>query len=430
MESTYRQSEIISRYCTVKLWKKMLIGIGLGIGAGVILGPHAQWLKPFGSIFLSLLNMLVVLLVFSSMTVGITSITDMRKLGRVGLKTFLLYLGTTAVAIIFGLVAAYLIHPGVGITLNTGKEIRIHEAPAIFSILVDLVPSNPIGALANGHILQVITFSIFLGLGINFAGEKGKPLIRVLESLSEVMFKMTGMVMNLAPYGVFAMMAWVAGTFGVKVLVPLLKLILAHYVTCLFHLVVVFGGILICMAKVRVIPFFKGMSDAMTLAASTTSSSATLPVSLHCVEENLGVPKRIASFVLPLGSTVNMNGTAIFQGIASVFIAQAYGIELPWSSLLLIVITATLSAIGSAGIPGAGLVTLSIVLTSIGVPLEGIAVVAAVDRVRDIIGTVINILGDAVVAVYVAKSEGELNEERYNSEVYVSYQDAIAKKAV
>ncbi len=405
----------------MKLWKKMLIGIVLGILTGVVLGPHAQYLKPVGTVFLGLLNMLVVLLVFSSMTHGITSINDTRKLGRVGLKTLLMYMGTTAIAIVFGLIAAKLINPGVGIGLNHGADIKIDETPEILSIFLSLVPTNPIGSLANGNILQVIVFAIFFGLGINFAGEKGKPVAKVIESLSEVMFSMTAMVMKLAPYGIFAIMAWVAGTFGVAILYPLLKLVFAHYITCIFHLVVVFGGILILMAKVKVMPFFKGMTDAIAIAASTTSSSATLPASMHCVEENLGVSKNIASFVLPLGSTINMNGTAIFQGIAAVFIAQAYGIELGWESLLLIVVTATLSAVGSAGIPGGGLVTLSIVLGSVGLPLEGIAIVAGIDRLRDIVGTVVNVLGDAVVAVYVAKSEGEFDEARYNSEVYVSY---------
>lgn len=399
----------------------MLIGIVVGITAGVLLGPKAQYLKPIGTVFLGLLNMLVVLLVFSSMTVGVTSINDVRKLGRVGIKTLLLYMGTTIVAIAFGLIAAKLINPGVGLSLNHGGNVQIDETPEILNIFLNLVPTNPIGSLANGNILQVIVFSIFLGLGLNFAGEKGKPLTRVLESLSEAMFAMTAMVMNLAPYGVFAIMAWVAGTFGVSILYPLLKLLVAHYITCSFHLVVVFGIILLFMAKLRPLPFFKGMSDAMTIAASTSSSSAALPATLHCVEENLGVSKNIASFVLPLGSTINMNGTAIFQGIAALFIAQAYGIELGWENLLLIVVTATLSAVGSAGMPGGGLVTLSIVLGSVGLPLEGIAIVAGIDRLRDIIGTVVNVLGDAVVAVYVAKSEGELDVDRYNSEAYVSY---------
>jgi dicarboxylate/amino acid:cation (Na+ or H+) symporter, DAACS family len=414
----------------MKLWKKMLIGLTLGTLTGILLGPKAAYLKPFGTVFLGLLNMLVVLLVFSSMTVGVTSINDVRKLGRVGLKTLLLYLGTTALAIAFGLIAAKLINPGKGIGLDHGTlNLTIDETPELVNLFMSLVPSNPMGSLANGNILQVIVFSIFLGLGINFAGEKGKPIARALESLSEVMFTMTGMVMSLAPYGIFAIMAWVAGTFGVAILVPLLKLVLAHYIVCIFHLFIVFGGILIFIAKLRVGPFFKGMTDAITLAASTTSSSATLPATLHCVEENLGVSKNIASFILPLGSTVNMNGTAIFQGIAAVFISQAYGIDLGWESLLVIVVTATLSAVGCAGIPGGGIVTLSIVLGSVGLPLEGIAIVAGIDRLRDIIGTVVNILGDSVVAVLVAKSEGELDEEKYNSGVYISYdQKPIASK--
>ncbi|MCC5831425.1 MAG: dicarboxylate/amino acid:cation symporter [Chlamydiales bacterium] len=406
----------------MKLWKKMLIGLTLGTLAGILLGPRAAYLKPFGTVFLGLLNMLVVLLVFSSMTVGVTSINDVRKLGRVGLKTLLLYLGTTALAILFGLLAAKLINPGRGIGLNHGTiDLTIDETPELVNMFMSLVPSNPIGSLANGNILQVIVFSIFLGLGINFAGEKGKPVARLLDSLSEVMFSMTGMVMSLAPYGIFAIMAWVAGTFGVGILLPLLKLVIAHYLVCIIHLILVYGGILLFLAKVRVAPFFKGMTDAVALAASTTSSSATLPATLHCVEENLGVSKNIASFVLPLGSTINMNGTAIFQGIAAVFISQAYGIDLGWESLLVIVVTATLSAVGCAGIPGGGIVTLSIVLGSVGLPLEGIAIVAGIDRLRDIIGTVVNVLGDSVVAVFVAKSEGELDEEKYNSGVYISY---------
>ena len=410
----------------MKLWKKMLLGLILGTIAGIFLKEKASYLKPLGTVFLSLLNMVVVLLVFSSMTVGVTSINDVRKLGRVGGKTFFLYMLTTAVAIILALIAAKLINPGVGIGLaHDDVSLNLDGTPELLTLFLNLVPSNPIGSLANGNILQVIVFSIFLGLGINFVGEKGKPVATFLESLSEVMFEITAMVMSLAPYGIFAIMAWVAGTFGVAVLVPLLKLLFVHYLVCSFQLIVVFGGILLFGAKLRPGPFFKGMTDAITLAASTTSSSATLPATLHCVEENLGVSKNVASFVLPLGSTVNMNGTAIFQAVAAVFIANAYGIELSIQNLLLIVVTATLSAVGCAGIPGGGIVTLSIVLGSVGLPLEGIAIVAGIDRVRDIIGTVVNVLGDGVVSLYVAKSEGELDIERYYSGEYVSYDHAV-----
>jgi len=410
----------------MKLWQKMLIGLGVGTAVGMLLGPtSAQYVKPVGTVFLSLLNMLVVLLVFSSMTVGVASIGDVKKLGRVGLKTLAMYAGTTVVAIAIGLVMAKLFNPGMGMGLeHDAIQISIDETPQLITMFMSLVPNNPIGSLASGNILQVIVFSIFLGLGITFAGEKGKPMLHVLESLSEVMFSMTGIVMKLAPYGIFAIMAWVSGTFGFTVLYKLLKLVCAYYAGCLIHLVLVYGGLLMLVSKVRVMPFFKGMTDSIALAASTTSSSATLPATIHCVEENLGVSKNIASFVLPLGSTVNMNGTAIFQGIAAVFIAQAYGIDLGFQELILIVVTATLSAVGCAGIPGGALITLSIVLGSVGLPLEGIAIVAGIDRLRDIGGTVMNVLGDAVVALCVSKSEKEFDEERYNSGVYVSYEES------
>lgn len=415
----------------MKLWKKMLIGLVLGVITGIFLGPNASYLKPFGTVFLGLLNMVVVLLVFSSMTVGVTSINDAKKLGRVGLKTLLMYLITTAIAIVFALVVAKLINPGRGIGLTGGAlKIDTETAPNLLALFVDLVPSNPLGALASGNILQVIFFAIFMGLGINFAGEKGKPLARAIESLSEVMFSITRIVMQAAPYGVFAIMAWVAGTFGVGILLPLAKLVFAHYFTCILHLVVVYCGILVFLAKVQIKPFFKGMTDAITLAATTTSSSATLPATLHCVKENLGVSKTIANFAVPLGTTINMNGTAIFQGLATVFIAQAYGIELGWQNLVIIVVTATFAAVGCAGIPGGGLVTLSIVLGSVGLPLEGIAIVAGIDRIRDIVGTVVNVLGDAVVSVYVAKTEGEFDEKIYNRAQCTSYSDSKATQEI
>ncbi len=407
----------------MKPWKKMLMGLGLGVLVGILIGPKAQYVKPFGTVFLTLLNMLIVPLVFSSMCVGITSISDIRKLGRVGFKTLLLFVVTTMIAIVFGLFAAHFIKPGAGMGLSYSRELALDNTPALSKMFLDLVPTNPIGSLATGNILQVIIFAIFLGLGINFAGEKGKPLARFMESLSEVMFAMTRLVMKLAPFGIFFIMIWVTGTFGVAILFPLLKLIFAIYLASIIHLVVVFGGILIFLAKVRVGPFFKGMGDAIAMAISTTSSSATLPTTLHCVEQNLGVSKNIANFILPLGCTINMNGTAIFQAIAALFIAQCYGIDLTIVNMITIVATATLSAVGCAGIPGAGIVTLSIVLSTIGLPLEGIAIVAGIDRIRDIIGTVLNVLGDGVVAVYVAKSEKEFDETCYNHTVNVSYQE-------
>lgn len=403
----------------MKLWIKILIALILGVITGLMLGPNAAYLKPIGTMFLNLINMIIVLLVLSSMTVGITSIHDPQKLGRVGLKTLFLYLVTTAIAIVIGLFFANLFMPGEGLGLHSSGEINLEEPPAISSILLSIIPTNPIASLAEGNVLQIIVFAIFLGISINFAGEKGKPLLEFLESVADVMYRLTSIIMEFSPIGVFAIMASVTGSFGLSVLIPLLKFLTTYYLACGVHVVLVFIGILWGLANLSPWSFFKGMGDAIMVAFSTCSSSATLPVSMHCVQKNLGVSKNITSFVLPLGSTVNMNGAAIYQGMAAVFISQAYGIELGWQALLTIVVTATLSAIGAAGIPGTGFIMLSVVFTSVGLPIEGLALLAGIDRIREMVSTVLNILGDAVVAVYVAKQEGELDERQYNHEELV-----------
>jgi Na+/H+-dicarboxylate symporter len=394
----------------MKLWMKILIGLGLGAAVGLLVGPDAVYLKPIGQIFISLINMIIVLLILSSMTVGITAIHDPKKLGRVGIKTLILYLTTTAVAIVIGIGFAKIFEPGTSLPLRLPEPIGIIQTPSITEMLYSIVPSNPIQALAEGNVLQIIVFSVFLGLAINFAGERGKPLLKVLDSLAEVMYRLTSIVMEFSPIGVFAIMAWVAGTFGSAVLLPLLKFLALYYFACFVHIVIVFLPMLKWMAKVNPIDFFKGMKEAIIMAFSTCSSSATLPISMKCAEENLGISKNITSFVLPLGSTINMNGAALYQGMAAVFIAQAYGLELNLFALTTLVITAILSSIGAAGIPGSGFIMLSVVFTSVGIPIEGLALLAGIDRVREMISTVLNILGDAVCAMVVAKQEAKRPE--------------------
>ena len=404
----------------MKLWLKILIALALGLVTGLIMGPQAALFKPVGDIFLNLINMIIVLLVLSSMTVGITSIHDPKKLGRVGLKTLFLYLFTTAAAITIGLVIAKLFKPGVGLPLTRPALIDIESsAPPIGDILISIIPSNPMQSLSEGNVLQIIVFALFLGVSINFAGEKGRPLKELLESLADVMYRLTSIVMEFSPVGVFAIMASVSGTFGAAVLLPLVEFLLLYYGACLIHLIVVFLSLLWFVAKLHPWPFFRGMGDAIMMAFSTSSSSASLPVSMHCVQENLGVSKNVSNFVLPLGSTVNMNGSGIFQGMAVLFIAQAYGIELSFISLITIVLTATLSAVGAAGIPGSGFIMLSVVFQSVGLPLEGLALLAGIDRIREMGSTVMNILGDSVVAVVIARQEGELDERQYYHEELV-----------
>ena len=400
----------------MKLWVKILIALLLGVIVGAIMGENAEYLKPIGDIFLRLINMIIVLLVLSSMTVGITSIHDPQKLGRVGLKSLILYLTTTGISIVIGIVFAKIFHLGIGMGLTSTSTMLTQESPSFGDIILQIIPYNPIASLVDGNVLQIIVFALFLGISINFAGERGKPLLQFLESLADVMYRLTSIVMEFSPFGVFAIMAWVTGTFGFETLIELSLFLTSYYVACAFQLVVVICGILWFLAKLKPWPFFKGMSDAIMVAFSTSSSSATLPVSMHCVQENLGVSKNITNFILPLGSTVNMNGSGLFQGMAVVFIANAYGIDISLQQMLTIVVTATLSAIGAAGIPGTGFIMLSVVFTSVGIPIEGLALLAGIDRVREMVSTILNVLGDAVCAVYIAKQEGEFNERQYNHE--------------
>lgn len=414
----------------MKLWVKIIIALVLGTITGLCI--HEGWLPaelsdvlaPIGTIFLNLISMIIVLLVLSSMTVGITSIHDPQKLGRVGLTSIALYAITTLFAIAVGIIFAEVFQPGKGLDFQATKEIVINTPPTVKEMILSIFPTNPLAAMVEGNVLQIIVFSIFLGVSINFAGEKGKPLLRVLESLADVMFRLTSIIMEFTPIGVFAIMANVIATFGFAVLLPLMKLVGVYYAACLFHVLFVFCGILYFLAKLNPLPFFKGMGDAIMVAFSTCSSSATLPVSMHCANKNLGVSKNISSFVLPLGSTINMNGAAIYQGMAAIFISQAYGIDLDLKSILTIVFAATLSTIGAAGIPGTGFILLSVVFTSVGLPIEGLAILASIDRIREMVSTCLNILGDAVVAVFIAKREGELDERQYNHEEVVELESS------
>ncbi len=411
----------------MKLWSKILIGMCLGLLAGALLGPKASYLKPVGDLFLNLIGMLILPLIFSTMAIGVTSIKDPVKLGRVGIKTLGLYLISTALAIVIGLFLAHILKPGVGVQFagNQTEFVQGH-LPSISQMFVDIVPSNPFQAFATGNVLQVIVFAVFIGLAIQFSGRKGRPMLRILESLASVMYTLTGLVMKFAPVGVFAIMASISGSFGFSILIPLAKLLGTIYLGSFIQFFLVFGIILIFICRLNPIHFFKGMIEAIVLAFSTSSSSATVPVTIHCAQHNLGVPKNIANFVIPLGSTVNMNGTALFQAVASVFIAQMYGVNLGIHSLITIVVTATLSAIGTAGIPGAGFIILSMVLKSVGLPLEGIGLILAIDRLRDMVGTVVNIVGDALVSVYVAKTEGELDQVQYNNPQIVALENSEA----
>lgn len=399
----------------MKLWMKILIAMVLGVVVGSVLGEKASLFKPVGEAFLRLIKMIVIPLVLASMTVGITSIQDPQKLGRVGFVLLTLYLFTTVFAIAIGISLGYFFEPGSGLALTapplqTAVEI---QTPAISEMLLGIIPSNIFGALASENILQIIVFAMFLGISMNFAGERGRALLETLESLADVMYRMTSLVMEFTPVGVFAIMAAVTGTMGISVLAVLLKFFFVYVLAVIIHAIFVHMGLLYFLARLNPIPFLRGMSDAIMVGFSTCSSSASLPVAMHCCQENLGVSKNIASFSLPLGTAFNMNGAAIFQGMAALFVAQAYGITLEWYQVLTIVVAAVMSAIGAAGVPGTGYLMLSVVLAAVPLPIEGLTILVGIDRLREMFSTALNIIGDAVCCVYVAKREGELDERQY-----------------
>ena len=387
--------------------------MGLGVLCGIVMGPYAEYIKPIGTLFLALLNMVIVPLIFTSMVCGITNIPDKSKLGRVGGKTLLMYFTTTLIAIIFGITFSGWLNLGGDVNFLPGIKTEVATVPSLSEIILSAVPKNPIKAFAEANILQIIVFSIFFGSAINIIGIKAAPVVTFMNSVMQVMLRMTNMVMQFSPYGVFALMAWATGSFGLDVLLPVCKFLLSYYVACIIFSGIVFSFILKGMANLKPWPFFKGMTEVMATAASTCSSSATLPITLECAQDKLGVSKNLSSFVLPLGCSLNMNGSALFQAMSAIFIAQCYGITLDWNHYLTLFTTIILATLGTASVPGGGLMMLSIVFASIGVPLEGLAILAGIDRLRDMGTTILNITGDAVCCVYIAKKEGELNEACY-----------------
>ncbi|SDO50140.1 Na+/H+-dicarboxylate symporter [Halomonas shengliensis] len=399
----------------IPLWQKILAGLLLGVLAGALMGEGASVFKPIGDIFISAIKMLIVPLVFSTLVVGITAMRDPQKMGRIGVRTIALYLITTAFAIAIGLLASWLFQPGVGMEMSFESGVEAKEAPSLVEILVGLVPQNPVDALASGNILQIIVFAIGLGISLTLIGDKGEPVVRVFESFAEAMYKLTGIVMAFAPFGVFGLIAHVAGSYGLEVLLPLAKVIGVAYLASVLHVLVVYSGLLALLGRLNPLRYLQGILDALVVAYSSASSSGTLPVSIRCAQKNLGVSEGVSGFVLPVGATINMDGTAIYQGVVAVFIAQLLGVDLSLADYGMIIVTGTLASIGTAGVPGAGLVMLSIVMAQIGLPLEAIAVIAGIDRILDMARTSVNVAGDLMVTTLVAKSEGELDETLYNA---------------
>ena len=405
----------------MKLWQQILIAMFLGITTGLFFKEDVLWMKIIGDSFLSLIHMLILPLVFSSVTLGIASIHDPSKLSRVGTKTLVLYISTTILSVILGIAVGYMAQPLPGELSLSASSLQAgaisangvqHHKPSIGEILANVIPKNPIRAFVEGNVLQVIFFSCLLGLAITMSPrQKVQPLVDVIRGIASIMLELTQLIMKLSPVGIYAIVAWAAATFGVEAVYSMARFLFFYYGACFFHLTVTLGLMLRLGAKIPLRLFIRKSWDSLVMAFSTCSSSATLPVALECLTEKMGVGRAVASFMLPLGTAINMNGAAIYQGMSALFLCGIYGIELQMPELVELVAVAVFSAIGSAGIPGTGFIMLSVVLSSVGIPLEGLALLAGIDRVREMISTVTNISSDIACCLVVARQEGEIDQQ-------------------
>ncbi len=426
----------------MKLSTKIFIGMVLGVAVGVVLNlmMHesdrfaanlAAWLvntvfDVVGQIFIASLMLLVVPLVFVSLVCGSSAMGRNARMGVMALKTVGLYMLTTAVAISLALLFANLIDPGMGVGLSTDLEFEPSAAPSVKEVLINIFPTNPIEAMAQGNMLQIIVFSIIMGIAVTYSGDAGKRTLELFESLNQVIMTMVTFLMHLAPYGVFCLLAKLFSELGIEAIADLAKYFITVVLVLLLHAFGTYTILLKSISGFSPITFFKNVRPAALFAFSTASSNASIPVTLNVAQKRLGVDNSVASFTVPLGATINMDGTAIMQGVATVFIAQAYGVDISLGGYLAVIATATLASIGTAGVPGVGLITLSMVLQQVGLPVEGIALIIGVDRLLDMLRTAVNVSGDCMVSTLVANSEGLLHEPVFED---VSDPDAFADVA-
>ena len=394
---------------------KIFIGMALGIVAGLIcafanLGAFTkEWIKPIGTIYVNLLKFLVVPVVLFSIADGVISLNDLKRVGSVGLKTFIYYMFTTALAVVIGLVLVNLFKGN--FTPLPSAELgelayEAKEAPSVMSVIVNIFPDNLFKPMVNADMLPVIVIAIFLGAGCLAAGSKGAKIADLINCGQEVVMKIMMMIISFTPYGVFCLMTNVVAENGPQIIGKLALIIGVAYLGYLIHVVVVYGLSVTFLSKMNPFTFFKGIAPAMITAFTTTSSNATLPVNIECCNK-MGAEPEISAFVLPLGATINMDGTAIYQAVAAVFIACCYGIELTLGDMAMIVLTATLASVGTAGTPGAGMIMLAMVLTQVNIPVAGIALIAGVDKLFDMGRTTLNITGDATCTLWISRLERE-----------------------
>ena len=402
----------IKMWNKLSLFTKIMIGFVLGIAAGVILGESATKLAFLGTILTRLLTMVVAPLVLGLLICAAADVNAFKTLGKIGGKTLAIFLGGTAVAVAIGLVLCNVMQIGAGFVMETQAAYDAKEIPSIADTLMNIIPTNPFNSLSEQNLLQIIFFALLLGFSLIKLGDKGAPVLDFFRAWTEAWKEITNIVLEFTPYGVFGLMANIVGKYGMDVLLPYIKTIGACYLTCALFTIIVQGGLMVGLyGGISPVKFFGTMKEAILFVFATCSSVATIPLNLKCTKA-LGVDDKIADFVIPFGAVMNMNGTAIYEAVAVIFASQVFGIELTVTQQIMVMVTAVLASVGTAGIPGSGLVMMTIVLNAVNLPLETIGLLAGIDRILNMARVIPNIVGDAAAAVVVAKSEGALHPQK------------------
>jgi Na+/H+-dicarboxylate symporter len=411
---------LVSLWFGTALWKRILAAVVLGAIVGFFWGEGAAQIKWVGDLFVRLIRMIVVPLVFVTLASGVASMENLQRLGSIGVKALFLYMLTSVLAVTIGVGFGILLQPGVGVDLGDAQPRAVDTAVSIGDMLMNIVPINPVAALAEGDMLAIIFFALIFGAGILVQGERARPMAKILDQASETLLGATRIVMEAAPFGVFALIAWVMGTSGPQAFASVFLLAVAVYGGCLLHMLLVQGGMIRLLANLPGIRFFRDVTEAQLVAYSTSSSAATLPVTMRVAEKNLGLKPPVFSSVLPLGATINMDGTALYVGLVAVFAAQVFGVSLDIGDYFVIMLTTVMVSIGTASVPSASLFLLAAVLTAIGISPEQTALVVGFifpfDRVLDMMRTVTNVTGDLAVATTVGKWESEIDVEVFQAE--------------
>ena len=400
----------------MKLWQKVILGMVLGVLFGAFFKPYTVYIEPVGTVFFNMIKMVIVPLVFFAMLNGMASVSDAGTFGRLGSRAFLMYMSTSTFAVLIGIIFANVFQPGLGLTIDLGNPVKYQDSSKLLKdLFINLIPTNPIKAMADGNILQVVIFALFTGFALILIGERGREVKNLIFSCTHLVFKMIQLVIQLTPYGVFAIISCVIAQYGIEIMLHLGKFILVVSGAFLLQYIL-FGVMLLVLAKINPIPFFRKMSNTQSLAFATASSKATVATSIMELRK-IGVSKESTSFVLPLGAAINMDGSAIYLAICAIFSAQIFGIELTFHHYIILMFTSTIGAIGAGASPGGSIIMMSMVLSSIGVPLEGMGVILGVDRLLDMLRTTVNVTGDCTVTLIVDRINGTFDEKTYYSKV-------------